>query len=108
MGWAKRAGPPGLKNNGTVKTVPSFVVRDMAEDILYAAAQNITQVIQGGGGDIPPLLEGIQGPLAEGILFNEGICADAFFLHGRPQRLIRDHRNHRPFPDFYDNKRFCC
>lgn len=67
---------------------PSLFIRDMEKDVLHIAVQDLAQVVEGGGGDIPVLLEGVQSSLAEGIPFDKGVGGQPFSLHGLPQGSV--------------------
>ena len=68
--------------------MPLLFVRDVKKNIFHIAVQNFAQVVEGGGGNISILLEGVQSSLAEGISFDEGVGGHPFFLHGLPQGSV--------------------
>ena len=68
--------------------MPLLFVRNVKKNIFHIAVQDLTQVVESGGGDIPILLEGVQGSLAEGISFDEGVGGHTFSLHSFPQGSV--------------------
>lgn len=66
----------------------------MPQNIFHVAGEDIAQIVQRGGGDVPVLFEGVQGAAAEGIVLDQRIGRDALAPHGFPQRVVFDHRNH--------------
>ena len=59
-------------------------VRYMPKNIFHVAGEDIAQIIQCGGGDVPVLFEGVQGSSAEGIVLDQRIGRDALAPHGLP------------------------
>ena len=74
----------------------SVLVRAVFQDVIHSAGEDAAQAVQGGGGDVPVVLQGVQGASAEGMLLDEGIGGDPLALHGLPKRIIDDHGIHLP------------
>ena len=74
----------------------SVLVRAVFQDVIHPAGEDAAQAVQGGGGDVPVVLQGVQGASAEGMLLDEGIGGDPLALHGLPKRIIDDHGIHLP------------
>ena len=66
----------------------------MAQHILHLAGEDIAQVVKRGGGDVAIVLEGIQRPTAEGVVLDQRVGGDSLALHGLPERVVHDDRNH--------------
>ena len=71
-------------------------VGEIPEHVLHIAGEDAAQVVQGGGGDVPVLLQGVQRPPAEGIVLDERVGGEPPAFQGLPQRVIHDHQNHLP------------
>lgn len=71
-------------------------VGEIPEHVLHIAGEDAAQVVQGGGGDVAVLLQGVQRPPAEGVVLDERIRGDSLAPHGLPQRVVHDHKNHLP------------
>lgn len=73
-------------------------VWNVEQDVFYLAGKNVAQVIQGGGGDIPVVLQRVQGAPAEGVVLDQPVGCDSLAFHGLPKRVVYDHGVHLPMP----------
>ena len=63
------------------------------EHIFHLTGEYGAQIIQRGGGDVPVLLQGIQGAPAERVFLDERIGGDPPAPHSFPQRIVGNDRN---------------
>lgn len=59
-------------------------IRDILQNVLDAAREDLADVVERGGGDVPIMLQGVQCSAAERVIFDKHIGSDAFTLHGFP------------------------
>ena len=76
-------------------------VGEIPEHVLHIAGEDAAQVVQGGGGDVPVVFQGIQRSPAEGVLFNKRVGSYALALHGLPERVVYDNGVHLPVTPLY-------
>ena len=72
----------------------SCLIRDMPYHIFNSTGKNVTQIVQGGCGNVPVMLQGVKRPTAEGIFLYQRIGRYPFAPHCLPEWVISDHRNH--------------
>ena len=77
-----------------------FVIRDIAENIVYLTIENKAKCIQRFGTDILSVLHAMKRIGRKALLINQMIFCDAFFEKRVVEWLIGDHIHH-PMPLYY-------
>lgn len=78
-----------------------FAVGSIDKHIFNTTVEDAAEVVQRGGRDVAPLLERIECPAAERVVFDERVSGYALAPHGLPKGLVRDNKDHLPCGLYY-------